>query len=272
MARSSNLGGKWLSFRRDSKSEYLTVAEVGPVKETVYVYATIEMGPVNPIKYVNGVPQWLPDSAQLSKTDGKIPTPGEVKMGAFVMEEHGTPALSPADKAHFLEIVTLGQKTGDKFVPGVRFGLANDYRIGGDKARVTTWVDNGHLNYFGNHARPNTPHDFKMKLDLNRQRLTVWVSARGDDDWFMLVEDAPLINSVKVINQAQVEQHPDRPPIKLMAQKKPWPTGEKVRPHPLAKKDRAVAPGRDFRFQSISPFSFSNYFIIEESLLKDIGL
>jgi len=59
---------------------------IEPVEKIVYVYATIEMGPVNPIKYVDGLPQWLPDSAPVSKTGKKDDASGKVKMGAFVME------------------------------------------------------------------------------------------------------------------------------------------------------------------------------------------
>ena len=49
-----------LSFRREPGSKFLSVRKVEAVQGGVYVYATFEMGPANPIEYVNGPPQWIP--------------------------------------------------------------------------------------------------------------------------------------------------------------------------------------------------------------------
>ncbi len=203
-----------------------------------YVYATFEMGPFNPINCVNGIPEWLPASS---------PQPPPIPE-----DQQTIPVHQRTNPARFLQVVTLGQKTGDDFVPAVRFGLAHDGRAAQSQLHVTPWLFDGTIDYYAGYARPNTPIDFKMQLGLAGQRMRVWVSERGDDDWFMLAERAPLMNPVTAINHVQVEQYPDGPAIRdLRVQSRPWASRELVQPHPLAKTDRVVGPGKGFTFQSL---------------------
>ena len=239
-----------LSFSRQQGTDYLTEVKVKPVEGNAYIYATIQMGPANPIKYVKGLPQWLPIAESTEKDKAKDPK--ELKAEGHFIEDFEITKAGPADKSHFLQTISIGRQTGDKFTPAIRFGLANDNRAIDSKVSVTTWAYDGKLNYYGNIARVNTPHDFKIKLDLEKQTMAVWISARGDDDWFMLIEKAPLINNVKLINQVQVEQYPNGPAIEnLQVLSRPWTTGENLRPHPNAKTDRVVGPNKGFKFQQM---------------------
>ena len=247
----SNSGGvraEPLFFNRGPKSGLVAVVEVGPAKGVVYAYATFEMGPANPIDLVDGKPKW-PVSA--AKPSDQAKQDGEVRLGARVMTTSRPAAPGPANDSHFFEIVTLGQKVGDELSSAMKFGLANDNRVG-EKAIVTPWASNGKLNYFGMYARPNTPYDFRIRLDLDQKRMTVWVCGRGDDDRFLMAEDAPLTRDVTAIDSLQVEQHPNGPAIRnLLVKDSPWEEGEEIRRHLLAKEDRVVGPDRGFKFQSM---------------------
>ncbi|MBI3920558.1 MAG: exo-alpha-sialidase [Armatimonadetes bacterium] len=151
-----------------------------------------------------------------------------------------------------LQIVTVGQETDGRFVPAVRFGMHDGRNLPTEKGYITPWVTDGRLDYYGCYARPNTPCDFKLTVDLRKQLATVWCTGRGDDDWFLLAEAIPLMAEVETINEVHVEQYPGAPGIHdFVVQSKPWRPGEKPRPHPLAKKERAVKPGAGFRFQSM---------------------
>ena len=122
----------------------MAVVGVGPVKGVVYAYATFEMGPANPIDLVDGKPQWLVSAAKPSDQEMQD---GEVRLGARVMTTSRPAAPGPANDSHFFENVTLGQKVGDELSSAMKFGLANDNRVG-EKAIVTPWASNGKLNYF----------------------------------------------------------------------------------------------------------------------------
>ncbi len=187
-------------------------ADIDPVRGKLYVYATFDMGPTNPLAYVDGKPQ------------GR-------------------------------QIVAIGQNDNGKFVPAVRFGLHDGRELPHNKGFFTTWLFDGKLNYYGMYARPNTPYDFKLQLDLDMGRMTAWVCGRGDDDWFLFAEDAPLINPVTAIDAVRVEQYPQSADITgLEVRPEPNPAAQRVRPHPKAKAHRAVAPGKGFKFQSMRSF------------------
>ncbi|MFC1675772.1 sialidase family protein [Planctomycetota bacterium] len=184
----------------------LRTEQIEPVKDVAYVYATFEMGSVNPIA-------------------GNLPK--------------------------YPQVVSVGEKTGDVFVPAVRFGLGDDNRADGT-AKMTGWASDGSINYFGPFMRPDTPYDFKIKLDMNAGKMTIWVSGRGDDDWFMLAENKPLINPVTSINHVEItEDYPASVIDSVMVRGSQWAQGEQVRPHPLAKADKVVLPGAGFEFRSM---------------------
>jgi len=193
---------------------------------------------------------------------------------------HGTFEMNPENPAPYVEgrargaqRIVLGEKTDQGFVPVVSLGLADAFREGrrldqhregsgevpsggrsveSKKGFLTPWISDGTLDYFGPYARPDTPHDFKLKMDIEKKRMTLWTSGRGDDDWFLLAEDVPLMNSVAVINHMRVEQCPGAQGIHdLMIRSEAWEEGEQVRPHPLAKKERVVGPGKGFKFQAM---------------------
>jgi hypothetical protein len=222
-------------------------ASVQPMNGMVYVYATFDMGSVNPLKCIDGRPQWRENGKSPAVGERGVPSPSNTH---FIQPE---PAVTrSADQPQNLQIVTLGEEADGKFTPAVRFGLADDGRAQAGMAHLTPWVNDGFIDYFGAYARPDTQYDFKIRLDLNGGRMTVWVSGRGDDDWFLLAENASLVNNVRAIDHVQVLQYPDAPAIRnLRVAAEPIPAAEAVRPHPMAKKDRTVASGRGFRFQSM---------------------
>ena len=169
------------------------------------------------------------------------------------------PAPYAAGHPKGAQCVTFGEKAGDGggFTPAVRFGLADAFR-GGRKddperpgALLTAWLSDGTLDYFGACARPETPYDFRLHVDLTQKRVTAWVSGREDDEWLLLAEDAPLISPVSAINHLRVEQCPGAAGIEdLTVRSEAWDPDERPRPHPLAKKDRAVQPDKGFVFRS----------------------
>ncbi|MFC1677755.1 sialidase family protein [Planctomycetota bacterium] len=250
-----NLYADGLSF--SPGTEFMRTAKIESVEGLVYVYGTIEMGPVNPVKYIDGKPQWRPESDKPTDTKSKdIEAGGEnaYEMGpeAYMKKLKSSGQPLSGGKAQGLAIITLGQQLDGKFTPIIRFGLADDNRAKKDSgmAHITPWVSDGRIDYYGMYARPNTPIDFKLRLDLQAGTLSAFVSCRGEDQWFILAENVKLTNSVTKVNKVQIEQYPDSPAIKdLLVLPAPWPVAESVRPHPLRKKDRVVGPGRGFKFQ-----------------------
>ncbi|MFC1675660.1 sialidase family protein [Planctomycetota bacterium] len=246
---------KGLSFERTAKSEFLTVKSIKAVKGQVYIYATFKMGDTNPIKLVDGVPQWNPEAELVHETwAGKLTGLGPEESVKTVGKKTGDPRKGKIGStlgSRYLETVTLAQRDGDEFVTVLRFGLAKPNGHA-DKAYVKPWVTDGYIDYFGGHARANTAYDFKIRINLESKKMTAWVSGRGDDDWFLLAENVTLTQTAEKLNEVQVEQYVNGPAIEnLRVLKKVWAVGEKVRPHRLAKKDRVVGPGRGFKFQSM---------------------
>jgi len=235
-----------LSFCPDEK--LIRTVKTKSVGGTVYVYATFDMGPVNPVEYKDGLLIWRPGS--VVKTE--VIESGEIRADSKIMTEHKQSQKTDAKKSPVLQAISLGEQKDGKFTPAVRFGLGNDNRVAGGKIRVTPWATDGTIDYFGMHARPDTPYDFKIKLDLKNKQTTVFVSGRGDDDWFLMAENMPLINAVGVINHVQIQQYPNGPEIRdLKVLDSIWAAGEKVRPHRLAKQDRTIKTNEGFKFQSM---------------------
>ena len=189
-----------------------------PLSGRVYVYAAFAMGPDNPIP----------------------PAPPQ-----------------PPEKPHWQfrgrQFVTLGQTVKGEFKPAVRFGIDDLRRgSGAEGGLMYAYLHDGKLEYYGPWIRPNTPHDFKLHMDLDKQQMTVWVSGRGDDRWYLLAENASFMSPVTSISGMRVEQYPDAAGIdEVKVQAQISPEDEGIKPHPLAKKDRVVGPGRGFKFQSI---------------------
>jgi len=203
-------------------------AAIEQVTGQIYIYATFEMGSENPAPHIG---------------------------------EHATG----------VQYVAIGEKDGANLTPMVKLGVADAFRGGREQpaehlaivpsggkslqpkdAFLTLWLTDGYLDYFGPYARPNTPCDIKIHVDLDQKRLTAWSSVRGDDEWVLLAENAPLMNAVTAINHVHVEQHPGAQGIRdLVIQTAPWESGENVRPHPLVAEVGPVGPGRGFKFQSM---------------------
>ena len=107
-------------------------AKLKPAAGQVYAYATFDMGPSNPMKFVDGRPQWRNDEAP-SK-------PGEVTdTDGFSLGPQPKPDVTrSADQPQFLQVITLGEKSGEKFTTALRIGLADDGRaITNGEAHVT---------------------------------------------------------------------------------------------------------------------------------------
>ena len=194
-------------------------AKVADVLDTVHVYASFSIGATNPLEYMNGQRQGF--DTQATQPEG-------------------------------LQLITLGQKVDGKFNPAVHFGIHDAGRAPEGQSDLAPWLFDGQLDYYGTHARPFTLYDFKLKLDLSQNQMTAWVSGRGDDDWFMLVEDVPLMNAVTAINTVHAEQYPGAQGVHdVVIQSQQWMDGEIIRPHPLAKKNRVVQEGKGFKFQAM---------------------
>ena len=223
-------------------------AEIPPRSGRLYVYCTFDMGPVNPILYKDGVPEFLLKGNKLAK--------GTVTSNK-AFEEEWTLAQKKAGKnklqpPRFHQVVMLGRKTGGKFEPVIKFGLVNDGRFPAPNAYISPWINAGGFDYYSLYCRPNTSYDYKIELDLKAKQMTVWVSGRGDGKWYLITEDAPLAGKAVEINHVRVEQQLGAAGIRnLTVRKSPDAAAEKVRPHPAAKTDRTVATARGYRFQSM---------------------
>jgi len=220
-------------------------ADLPAVSKQVHAYATFDMGTTNPIRFSKGRPAWKSEKKQAKIKASAEPAPSDT----FFIQPKPLVAR-PNNQPQNLQVLTFGEMVGKKFTPAIRIGLADDGRAETGKAHVTPWINNGRFDRFSNYARPNTPYDFKLTLDLEKKQLTAWVSGRGDDDWFLIAENVRLINKVKSINHAQVLQFPDSPAIhNVRISATSITRAEAVQPHPLAKKERTVLPDRGFRFQ-----------------------
>ena len=177
------------------------------------------------------------------------PTAGQVFVYATLAMGQQNPIPYLDDQPQGKQVVTLGQTNEGKFAPAVRFGVRESIR---EKGFMTTYLSDGQLEYYGMWLRPNTPYDFKLQLDLANQRMTVWCSGHGDDDWYLLAAGAPLMSTVTEIDQVRVEQAPGAAGVRnLMVRTEPQKVAERVQPHPSAKPNRVVGPGRGFKFQSM---------------------
>ena len=247
---------------KEPKSFQAFEARIDPVSGKACVYGTIHMGPANPIRYVGGIPEWRPESSEKGEPEANDHSPSDNVVevpGGFVMKDEHPPVPRREGRPRMLQTIILGRQgtTADaKAKPILRFGLADDGRAEHfqEKAMVTPWVSDGHIDYYGPHARPNTPYDFKLLVDLNRKRMTAWISGRGDDAWFLLAEDVTLTlpEDLAQIDHVRVELYRDGPAVEnLIVASQPYGPGEEIRPHPAAKADRVIGPGKGFQFQSL---------------------
>jgi hypothetical protein len=147
------------------------------------------------------------------------------------------------------QMVSLCYVAGEKLKEAVRFGIADDDTASPRQmAAYVPFVFDGSIGYYGGWARPGITYDFKLKLDLHRKLVTVWVSGRGDDEWFPLAVDAPLPTEVEWIDSAVVDQLPGASGVSgLVVQGEPWPDGEEVRQLPECAS--GPGPAEAFRFQ-----------------------
>jgi len=156
------------------------------------------------------------------------------------------------------QVLTIGYRKGDRFSPAVQFGIANnkDFLQAAEgvagQTFLTPWLSQGGLEYYGDYLRQGTQCDFKLKISLKDSRVAIWYSSRGDHQWHLLGENLPLISRMDAINYVRVEQSPAASGVAdVVIQSEPWPDGEKVKPHPLAKKAGIVGPDNGFHFQSM---------------------
>ena len=180
------------------------------------------------------------------------PTQGQVYAYAtFEMTAHN-PASYIDGMLPGVQLMALGQTLNGRFIPAVRFGLQDGKGLPGEQGQLVPWALEGQFDNFGPFARPATPYDFKIHVDLAKHRMSLFASGRGDDDWFVLVDDVPLLNAVSEISEICVEQNPGAGGIRdVVVQPRPSASRDRVQPHPRAKKNRVVKAGAGFRLQSM---------------------
>ena len=145
-----------LSFRFDARqsgdhASRVYSSQIALSGDVLYIYATMSMGPANPIRLVDGHPEWRPEGS----TSAAAPpdTDQETALGGFVVQDEKPIA---AGRPQFLETVSLGTKKNGKFVPALKVGLGDDRRAE-DLLHVTPWVWDGKLDHFAAYARLTRP-------------------------------------------------------------------------------------------------------------------
>ena len=201
--------------------------------------------PIEPIKEL---------SCPVRTTRFEVP---EVTGEVFVYGSFNALSMNPTkfvdDRPTFRQTVTVGMGDATSLVEAFTFGVVDDDRASAlGKANYVPALFNRDIEYFGMYMRPGTTYDFRIRADLGRQRLTAWVSGRGDDQWFPLAVDAELVNPVRAINAVRADQFADATGIdNVVISGKAWDEGESVRANQQAKVDRVVADGDGFMRQSM---------------------
>ncbi len=217
------------------------------------VYATFDMCPVNPVPLKNGLPTFLLEKEKTVDDETlELFSAAELREQADEESEDDAEKKETGSQPRLLQVVTLGNQAGDQFVPVIQFGLVDDLRKGEDKAFITPWVNAGGIDFYSLYCRPNTPYDYKIELDLTTKHCSVFVSGRGDDQWYLITENTPIHSEAATINHVRVEQYPGAAGIRdLIVSPSRIAATEQIRSHPLEKKRRVVAPGQGFTFQSM---------------------
>ena len=181
------------------------------------------------------------------------PVAGTVHVYATALALPANPVATVAGQLQGAQQILVGQQIDGQFVSAIRFGTADSGRGPvKDMALLSVWSRIGDLDHFGDFARPGTPCDFKVTIDLKSRSATVWTSRRGDDRWFLLVDAAVIDPRISLIDRLRVEQCPGAPGFSdVVVQGTLWAEGESIRPHPLAKRISAVVAEGGFRFQSM---------------------
>ena len=179
-----------------------------------------------------------------------------VRVKAYVYTTFSMTSINPVPHRdghpQAAQIITVGELKAGVFYPAVRFGVRDGKGVPGEQSQLVPWASDGRLDYYGGYARPGIPYDFKLKLDLRAGHVNISSSGRGDDDWFLLVEEAPLISPISEINEVRVEQYPQAPDIpSFVIDGKPWTEAEAVKLNPQSKSTRLVKPDSGFRLQSM---------------------
>ena len=127
------------------------------------------------------------------------PVRGVVHAYGSLLAVDTNPAPFVDGKPTAYQTITFGQLVGDTFVEAVRIGIVDDDRASAEgQANYVPGAFDGRIEYYGMYCRPQTPYDFKLKIDLEQQRATAWVSGRGDDLWFPLMVDASVGGSMSI--------------------------------------------------------------------------
>ncbi len=191
--------------------------------------------------------------AVLTRVESLAAVRGVVRAYATFDPLQMNPSTHTGGQAAGAQELALGQWIEKEFVIAIRFGVRDSGR-GPDAGRplLALWAHDGSLDHFGDFARPEAPCDFKLTLDLERHRVSVWTARRGDDRWFLLLDAARVDPRVTAVDAVRVEQHPGAPGIRdLVVQDRPWKEAEAIRDLPPGATRRRLTSGAGFRFQQM---------------------
>lgn len=202
-------------------------------------------------EFDRGKPQ--PADVSIRKRDVRLPSKsGTVHVYFTAAALANNPLANVDGRPQGDQRIAFGQVLNDEFVTAIAAGVIDSGR-GPDKEHtlLSVWANDGRLDHFGDYARPETPCDFKIVLDTERKRASVWTSRRGDDHWFLLLDDAAIDSRITAIDAIHVQQHAGAPGLRdVVVQNQQWPAGEAIRSDPAAKTNRIVGQDQGFRFQS----------------------
>ena len=141
----------------DPSGAHVQEADVPAVCGRAWVYATFQMGPLNPSPYVDG----HPGAAQML-------TLGHLQAGKF----------EPVLRFGLADAFGAGQEQA--ITP------AGDLSQRPEQAYLSASILAGSHERFGPYARPVTPYYFRLQLALDEARLTAWTRARGYSDVYFM--------------------------------------------------------------------------------------
>lgn len=213
--------------------------------------ATMNRGRAGPSILVLRYPAKMARADSTAPRQRKLPRlTGSVRViGCFAPIEHN-PLPYEGSRARGEQVVRLGRLVAGEFREVIAFGIRNDRDVYPDRCFLTSWLREGFRDSFGGFARPGSPYEFRLTIDLAVGWFSAQAAGAGDDAWTILADRSPLADMLGGIDTVRVEQSPGAAGISELTIGAPhWDDDGPTPDHPRAKRERVVRSGAGFRLQ-----------------------